>query len=83
MFQKGYYSGHILRQSSEVLDLQEDIPLEPVRCFPLYSFLVALNTTTVDYFSLDVEGSEYDVLRNIPWNKVDISVSIICVEEMS
>lgn len=45
-----------------------------VQCFPLYSFLLALNQTTVDYFSLDVEGAELEVLKTIPWSKVDIKV---------
>ncbi|XP_047475703.1 protein Star-like isoform X3 [Penaeus chinensis] len=44
-----------------------------VQCLPLYSLLLALNTTKVDYFSLDVEGAELDVLRTIPWEKVDIT----------
>jgi hypothetical protein len=48
-----------------------------VQCFPLYSYLVALNRTTVDYFSLDVEGSELEVLQTIPFHKLDIRVSFI------
>jgi hypothetical protein len=47
-----------------------------VQCFPLYSYLLALNRTKIDYFSLDVEGSELDVLRTIPFEKLDIRVSI-------
>ncbi|XP_046450489.1 protein Star-like [Daphnia pulex] len=43
-----------------------------VQCFPLYSMLVAVGRTRVDYFSLDVEGSEYKILATIPWHKVDI-----------
>ncbi|XP_063223621.1 uncharacterized protein LOC134531718 [Bacillus rossius redtenbacheri] len=43
-----------------------------VQCFPLYTYLLALNRTTVDYFSLDVEGNELDVLKTIPFDKVDI-----------
>jgi hypothetical protein len=43
-----------------------------VQCFPLYSILLALNQTRVDYFSLDVEGTEKGVLDSIPWDKVDI-----------
>lgn len=43
-----------------------------VQCLPIYSILLALNTTTVDYFSLDVEGAELDVLSTIPWEKVNI-----------
>ena len=38
----------------------------------MYSILLALNQTRVDYFSLDVEGAEEGVLNSIPWDKVDI-----------
>ncbi|XP_045167748.2 uncharacterized protein LOC123531033 [Mercenaria mercenaria] len=48
-----------------------------VQCFPLYSILLALNQTRVDYFSLDVEGAEEDVLDSIPWDKVDIRMMSI------
>ncbi|XP_014297568.2 protein Star, partial [Microplitis demolitor] len=43
-----------------------------VQCFPLASYIMALNITSVDYFSLDVEGSEMEVLQTIPFNLVDI-----------
>jgi hypothetical protein len=39
------------------------------QCFPLYSLLKAINVTTVDYFSLDVEGAELSILKTIPWHK--------------
>ncbi len=45
-----------------------------VQCFPLYSILLAMDRTKVDFFSLDVEGFELEVLRTIPWDKVDIKV---------
>ncbi len=45
-----------------------------VQCFPLYSILLALGKTDFDYFSLDVEGSEYKILRTVPWRKVNITV---------
>ena len=43
-------------------------------CFPLYSLLLAMNRTKVDYFSLDVEGVELPILKTIPFDKLDISV---------
>ncbi|BES98462.1 Hypothetical protein NTJ_11277 [Nesidiocoris tenuis] len=43
-----------------------------VQCFPLYTYLLALNLTHVDYFSLDVEGVELDVLKTIPFHSVSI-----------
>lgn len=45
-----------------------------VQCFPLYSVLQALNSPTIDYFSLDIEGAEYVVLETLPWNKVNITL---------
>ena len=46
-----------------------------VQCFPLYSILLAVNRTQVDYFGLAVEGNELRVLKTIPWTKVDIKVN--------
>jgi len=48
-----------------------------VQCFPFYSLLLAVNQTTVDYFSLDIEGHEKRVLETIPWEKVDIKVNVV------
>lgn len=53
------------------------IPMVNVQCFPFYTYLLALNITVVDYFSLDVEGSELNVLKTIPFDKVDIRVSLV------
>ncbi|EFX75269.1 hypothetical protein DAPPUDRAFT_323557 [Daphnia pulex] len=47
-----------------------------VQCFPFYSILLAVGRTDVDYFGLDVEGSEYKILETIPWHKVNIKVYI-------
>lgn len=45
-----------------------------VHCMPLYSILLAMNRTSIDFFSLDIEGNELDVLRTLPFDKVDIKV---------
>ncbi|OXA63951.1 Protein Star [Folsomia candida] len=44
------------------------------KCFPVFSLLKAINITTVDYFSLDIEGAELSVLKTIPWDRVHIKV---------
>lgn len=44
------------------------------QCFPLYSLLLALNNPKVNYFSLDIEGAELQVLHSVPWHLVDIEV---------
>ena len=38
------------------------------------SLLLALNNPKVNYFSLDIEGAELQVLRSVPWQLVDIEV---------
>lgn len=45
-----------------------------VQCIPLYSVLLAVNRTTVDFFSLDVEGSELDILKTVPFDQVVFKV---------
>ena len=43
-----------------------------VPCFTLESLMLALNRTTIDFFSLDVEGAELQVLKTIDFNKINI-----------
>ncbi len=45
-----------------------------VPCFPLYSVLRALNVDHVDYFSLDVEGPELEILQTIAFDCVTFDV---------
>ena len=46
-----------------------------MQCVPLYSLLMAsAGNVTVNYLSLDIEGAELQVLRTLPWDKVDIEV---------
>ena len=47
-----------------------------IQCLPLYSILLALGNPVVDLLSLDINGAELQVLRTIPWEKVNIKVPI-------
>lgn len=42
-------------------------------CFSLKTIMKALNVSHVDYFSLDVEGGELDVLKSLNFNELDIT----------
>jgi len=53
-----------------------------VICLPLYSLLLAVGNPIVDFFSLDVEGSEIEVLRSIPWERVKIRVILVEVNHV-
>ncbi|XP_069679360.1 protein Star-like [Periplaneta americana] len=45
-----------------------------VKCFPLFSLLLAINATTFNYLSLDAEGAEIQVLKTIPIDRVQVDV---------
>ena len=45
-----------------------------VQCIPFISYLLALNIHHIDYFSLDVEGTEAEVLRQIDFQRFRIDV---------
>lgn len=46
-------------------------------CFPLHSYLLALNVSTVDLLSLDTEGTEVDIVKSIPWEAVKVRVLVM------
>lgn len=47
------------------------------QCFPLYSFLLALNHQTIDFLSLDLEGTEIHVFLTIPLDKIYIRTVVL------
>jgi hypothetical protein len=56
-----------------------------VPCFSLSTILYAINVTNVDYFSLDVEGNEWNILKDFNFNRYSIksfSIEYAGVEEL-
>ncbi|XP_068897119.1 protein Star isoform X2 [Tenebrio molitor] len=45
-----------------------------IKCFPLFSLLLAMNVTNIDYLSLESAGTELQVLETIPFERVKIEV---------
>lgn len=50
-----------------------------VQCFPFIDYMIALNVSTVNYFSLDVEGNELQVLKTIPFDRINIEVCFLVI----
>ena len=80
-FESNYEAGKIFghgndeQKEKSIERIKRDgIKLIDVQCFPFYSILLAIGLTQIDYFSLDIEGDELQVLKTVPWNRVDIKV---------
>lgn len=57
-----------------IIGSEKDYYSFEAQCVPIYSILKAINVTTIDYFSLDIEGAELGVLQTIPFDSVLIKV---------
>ncbi|MPC86094.1 uncharacterized protein LOC123513889 [Portunus trituberculatus] len=66
--------------NKESLDLMTDSWYSKVQCFPLLSYLLVLNITTVDLLSLDVQGTENAILHTLLASS-QVSVRVIVVED--
>lgn len=56
-------------------DLPADAPVIP--CVPLKAILAKFGMTHIDFFSLDVEGAELEVLRTLDFSAVHVNVFVI------
>ena len=54
-----------------------DIEPEEVLCIPVKSILKEINMPHINFFSLDIEGAELDILKSIPFNVVTIDFFMI------
>jgi Methyltransferase FkbM domain len=52
---------------------KSDAKFFDIHCMPLTAILLAVNMTEIDFFSLDIEGHELDVLRAIDFDKIKIT----------
>ena len=52
--------------------------MTPILCIPMSKILRQAFVTHVDFFILDVEGAEYDILQSIDWD--NFSASVLCIE---
>ena len=71
MFSPGKVSGWAKSQ------VEANAKVTKVTCLPLYTVLLAVGNPVVDFFSLDVEGVELEILKTVPWDKVKIKVMAI------
>ncbi|RLU24895.1 hypothetical protein DMN91_002986 [Ooceraea biroi] len=60
---------------NSLVSSDEGFPTTRLKCFPLYSVLLAYNATILDYLSLDSpDAPDGQVLDTIPWDIIRISI---------
>ena len=52
----------------------------PVRCFDLAAELRARGMTTVHFMTIDVEGSEPDIVEDFPWR--EFTIKLVQIEQL-
>lgn len=68
---------HLTSGSSDMANLKK------VPCKPLQAVLAAYAINTIDFFSLDVEGAEVEVLQTIDFSAVRINVIIVEINKLA
>ena len=71
---EGWLFASVLSTLQVLLSFKTLFQVQNLACF---SLLLALDNPKVNYFSLDIEGAEIQVLRSVPWHLVDIEVRIV------
>lgn len=59
------------------LDIKTFTSEGEIDCFPLQSLLAAIGRTTVDFFTLDTQGHEFEILKGIPFLELNIKVLVV------
>ncbi|XP_023930495.1 protein Star [Lingula anatina] len=54
-----------------------------ILCLPIQTLLGAMGRTHVDFFSLDVEGVELNVLQAFPWDKITVDMWTVEVHQLT
>ena len=78
-FKMADYSGGLTnfmedKHKERIEEYHPESEIVKVQCFPLFSILQAMGISHVDYFSLDIEGAELEVLRTLPLDKISVDV---------
>lgn len=59
---------------NSVLDEETEWFHPRVKCFPVYTLMLAVNRTSIDLLSLGCQGQELQILQTIPFDRVHIKV---------
>jgi FkbM family methyltransferase len=68
------------KQFWDGVDFKTDPRVKAITCRPLTTILEELKITHIDFWTLDVEGAEYEVLKTLDFDKVRVDVIMVELE---
>lgn len=72
-----YPEEHLNRISGEIEQFDQTYRDVEVDCFNTYDLLLSHGLRKIDLFSIDIEGGEFDVLKTIDFNIINIEVILV------
>jgi FkbM family methyltransferase len=72
--EEAYHPSHIDRVKNELVHHGGATQIIDIPCFKVADKLIENKITSIDYMSLDVEGAELQILKTIPFERVQIKV---------
>jgi FkbM family methyltransferase len=74
---ESYSIGHNNRVEHEIKEYNQKSEYIMVESYNLNDLLLEFGFTNVDFLSLDVEGSEFEIIKTIDFNKININIMSI------
>ena len=71
---RNYNEEHLSRIDKELKEYGGKMSEIEVECYNINNLLEKYGVKTINYCSIDVEGSEFEILKSIDYNKFDIKV---------
>ena len=73
-FVDNYTEAHKKRIDDEIIQMGGKSVEVDIKCFSVTKLLLENNLTNIDFLSIDVEGSELDILESVDFNKIKIDI---------
>lgn len=72
-----YPEAHLQRVQGEVASMGQVVQDIEMKCYDINKLLIEKGISKVDLLSIDVEGSELDILKAIDYDAVDVDVILV------
>ncbi|XP_059481267.1 uncharacterized protein LOC132200088 isoform X1 [Neocloeon triangulifer] len=76
-FHENSLLGKVIGPKEKVVKTDTKVKYVDILCLPFNTLLTSLNRTKIDFFSLDVEGREFEILQTIDFKKFEFDILVV------